>query len=184
ETAEDLHSIDSCEYIWEAGVGFAHSPPHNYIHDLNRTELLKLLLTCFSEAVYLPPTSEGNVLNPWVQFFCSTENRHALPLFTSLLNIVCAYDPVGYGIPYNHLLFSDYREPLVEVAAQVLIATLDHDASTSLSPSVDGTTTSTAMDDTEPPGPENLFVNYLSRIHREESPVNVTVGEKDKPTDQ
>ncbi|XP_067860503.1 protein HID1 isoform X2 [Heptranchias perlo] len=168
ETAEDLHSIDSCEYIWEAGVGFAHSPPHNYIHDLNRMELLKLLLTCFSEAVYLVPTSEGNVLNPWVQFFCSTENRHALPLFTSLLNIVCAYDPVGYGIPYNHLLFSDYREPLVEVAAQVLIATLDHDASTSLSPSVDGTTTSTAMDDAEPPGPENLFVNYLSRIHREE----------------
>ncbi|GCC19912.1 hypothetical protein chiPu_0018616 [Chiloscyllium punctatum] len=168
ETAEDLHCIDSCEYIWEAGVGFAHSPPHSYIHDLNRTELLKLLLTCFSEAVYLPPTTEGNILNPWVQFFCSTENRHALPLFTSLLNIVCAYDPVGYGIPYNHLLFSDYREPLVEVAAQVLIATLDHDASTSLSPSVDGTTTSTAMDDTEPLGPENLFVNYLSRIHREE----------------
>ncbi|XP_072098370.1 protein HID1 [Mobula birostris] len=168
ETAEDLHSIDSCEYIWEAGVGFAHSPPHSHVHDLNRTELLKLLLTCFSEAVYLPPTSEGNVLNPWVQFFCSTENRHALPLFTSLLNVVCAYDPVGYGIPYNHLLFSDYREPLVEVAAQVLIATLDYDASTSLNPSVDGTTTSTAMDDTEPPGPENLFVNYLSRIHREE----------------
>lgn len=168
EIAEDLHSIDSCEYIWEAGVGFAHSPPHSHIHDLNRTELLKLLLTCFSEAVYLPPTSEGNVLNPWVQFFCSTENRHALPLFTSLLNIVCAYDPVGYGFPYNHLLFSDYREPLVEVAAQVLIATLEYDASTSQSPSVDGTTTSTAMDDTEPPGPENLFVNYLSRIHREE----------------
>ncbi|XP_059804996.1 protein HID1 isoform X1 [Hypanus sabinus] len=168
ETAEDLHSIDSCEYIWEAGVGFAHSPPHSHGHDLNRTELLKLLLTCFSEAVYLPPTSEGNILNPWVQFFCSTENRHALPLFTSLLNVVCAYDPVGYGIPYNHLLFSDYREPLVEVAAQVLIATLDYDASTSLNPSVDGTTTSTAMDDTEPPGPENLFVNYLSRIHREE----------------
>ncbi|XP_051888673.1 protein HID1 [Pristis pectinata] len=168
ETAEDLHSLDSCEYIWEAGVGFAHSPPHSHIHDMNRTELLKLLLTCFSEAMYLPPTSEGNVLNPWVQFFCSTENRHALPLFTSLLNVVCAYDPVGYGIPYNHLLFSDYREPLVEVAAQVLIATLDYDASTSLSPSVDGTTTSTAMDDTEPPGPENLFVNYLSRIHREE----------------
>uniref|UniRef100_A0A4W3K9U2 HID1 domain containing n=1 Tax=Callorhinchus milii TaxID=7868 RepID=A0A4W3K9U2_CALMI len=154
DTAEDIHSIDSCEYIWEAGVGFAHSPSHHYLHDLNRTELLKLLLTCFSEAMYLSPSSEGNILNPWVQFFCSTENRHALPLFTSLLNIVCAYDPVGYGFPYNHLLFSDYREPLVEVAAQVLIATLDHDASTSLSPS--------------PPGPENLFVNYLSRIHREE----------------
>lgn len=75
--------------------------------------------------------------------------RHALPLFTSLLNTVCAYDPVGYGIPYNHLLFSDYREPLVEEAAQVLIVTLDHDSATSASPTVDGTTTGTAMDDAE-----------------------------------
>uniref|UniRef100_A0A8D0EEW3 HID1 domain containing n=1 Tax=Salvator merianae TaxID=96440 RepID=A0A8D0EEW3_SALMN len=168
DTAEDIHGIDSCEYIWEAGVGFAHSPPPNFIHDLNRTELLKLLLTCFSEVMYLPPASDSSNANPWVQFFCSTENRHALPLFTSLLNIVCAYDPVGYGIPYNHLLFSDYREPLVEQAAQVLIVTLDYDTSTSSSPTIDGTTTGTVMDDTDPPGPDNLFVNYLSRIHREE----------------
>lgn len=54
-------------------------------------------------------------------------HRHALPLFTSLLNVVCAYDPVGYGIPYNHLLFSDYREQLVEQAVQILIVTLEHD---------------------------------------------------------
>uniref|UniRef100_A0A452TSX3 HID1 domain containing n=1 Tax=Ursus maritimus TaxID=29073 RepID=A0A452TSX3_URSMA len=168
DSAEDVHSLDSCEYIWEAGVGFAHSPQPNYIHDVNRMELLKLLLTCFSEAMYLPPAPDSGGTNPWVQFFCSTENRHALPLFTSLLNTVCAYDPVGYGIPYNHLLFSDYREPLVEEAAQVLIVTLDHDSATSTSPTVDGTTTGTAMDDTDPPGPENLFVNYLSRIHREE----------------
>uniref|UniRef100_A0A8C2S306 HID1 domain containing n=1 Tax=Capra hircus TaxID=9925 RepID=A0A8C2S306_CAPHI len=149
------------QLVW-AGVGFAHSPQPNYIHDMNRMELLKLLLTCFSEAMYLPPAPDSSSVNPWVQFFCSTENRHALPLFTSLLNTVCAYDPVGYGIPYNHLLFSDYREPLVEEAAQVLIVTLDHDSATSASPTVDGTTTGT------PPGPENLFVNYLSRIHREE----------------
>uniref|UniRef100_A0A8C4HHH3 Protein HID1 n=1 Tax=Dicentrarchus labrax TaxID=13489 RepID=A0A8C4HHH3_DICLA len=153
DSIKSMQSIDSCEYIWEAGVGFAQSPPLNYIHDLNRTELLRLLLTCFSEAMYLPPSPDNNVLNPWVTFFCSTENRHALPLFTSLLNVVCAYDPVGYGIPYNHLLFSDYREQLVEQAVQILIVTLEHDGGVSHRPST---------------GPENLFVNYLSRIHREE----------------
>ncbi|KAM4664479.1 protein HID1 [Discoglossus pictus] len=169
DAAEDIHTLDSCEYIWEAGVGFAHSPTPNHTHDLNRTELLKLLLTCFSEAMYLPPSSESSsAANPWVQFFCSTENRHALPLFTSLLNVVCAYDPVGYGIPYNHLLFWDSREPLVEVSAQLLIVTLDSDPSTTSGPSMDGTTTSTAMDEGESPSPDNLFVNYLSRIHREE----------------
>jgi len=63
--------------------------------------------------------------NQWIAYFTSTENRHALPLFTSLLNIVCAYDPVGYGMPYNHLMFTDSREPLVEVALHVLCATLE-----------------------------------------------------------
>lgn len=36
DSVESMQSIDSCEYIWEAGVGFAQSPPLNYIHDLNR----------------------------------------------------------------------------------------------------------------------------------------------------
>lgn len=48
-------------------------------------------------------------------------------MFTSLLNTVCAYDPVGLGLPYNHLLFLDSLEPLVDVALQILIVTLDHD---------------------------------------------------------
>ncbi len=65
--------------------------------------------------------------NRWIQYFTSAENRHALPLFTSLLNTVCAYDPVGMGVPYNHLLFTDTEEPLVEVCIQILIVTLDHD---------------------------------------------------------
>lgn len=91
-------------------------------------------------------TKAGQVVSTALFLFY---RRHALPLFTSLLNTVCAYDPVGYGIPYNHLLFSDYREPLVEEAAQVLIVTLDHDSATSASPTVDGTTTGTAMDDTD-----------------------------------
>uniref|UniRef100_A0AAQ5YF07 HID1 domain containing b n=1 Tax=Amphiprion ocellaris TaxID=80972 RepID=A0AAQ5YF07_AMPOC len=163
DSIENMQSIDSCEYIWESGVGFAQSPPLNYIHDLNRTELLRLLLTCFSEAMYLPPSSDNNVLNPWVTFFCSTENRHALPLFTSLLNVVCAYDPVGYGIPYNHLLFSDYREQLVEQAVQILIVTLEHDGGVPHHPA-----SPSSMEEQESAGPENLFVNYLSRIHREE----------------
>ncbi|XP_037331708.2 protein HID1 isoform X2 [Pungitius pungitius] len=163
DSVENMQSIDSCEYIWEAGVGFAQSPPLNYIHDLNRIELLRLLLTCFSEAMYLPSSTDNSVLNPWVTFFCSTENRHALPLFTSLLNVVSAYDPVGYGIPYNHLLFADYREQLVEQAVQILIVTLEHDAGVPHQPP-----SQSSMEEHEAAGPENLFVNYLSRIHREE----------------
>lgn len=64
----------------------------------------------------------------WIMRFTSAENRHVLPLFTSLLNIVCSYDPVGYGLPYNYLLVGDSREPLVQAAIQMLIVCLDKDS--------------------------------------------------------
>lgn len=67
----------------------------------------------------------------------SAENRHALPMFTSLLNTVCAYDPVGLGVPYNHLLFNDSIEPLVEAALQILIVTLDHDTTSNVTENED-----------------------------------------------
>ncbi|XP_061087601.1 protein HID1-like [Conger conger] len=169
DSAEDIQSVDSCEHIWEAGVGFAQPPPLNYTHDLNRVELLKLLLTCFSEAMYLPPSSDPPTANPWVSFFCSAHNRHALPLFTSLLNAVCAYDPVGYGIPYNHLLFSDSRERLVGHALQALIVTLETEGGASPpGHAPEPSDSPAAADEQESVGPDNLFVNYLSRIHREE----------------
>ncbi|GJQ81764.1 hypothetical protein Trydic_g311 [Trypoxylus dichotomus] len=157
DKAEDLSAIDSCEYIWEAGVGFAQTPPRSPQVDLNRTELLKLLLTCFSETMYQPPVDISQNPNKWIAYLTSAENRHALPMFTSLLNTVCAYDPVGLGVPYNHLLFNDTVEPLVEACLQILIVTLDHDTSS-------GTPTET--EDTATP--DNLFINYLSRIHRDE----------------
>ncbi|XP_061561530.1 protein HID1-like isoform X4 [Phycodurus eques] len=160
-------TVDSCELIWEAGVGFAQSPAPNSAHDSNRAELLKLLLTCFSEVLYLAPTDHH--VNPWVLFFCSASNRHALPLFTSLLNVVCAYDPSGSGFPYNHLLFSDRRQILVVQALQVLIVTLERRGPRA-APAADALHASapSAGDETDSSGPENQFVNFLSRIHREE----------------
>ncbi|XP_026327697.1 protein HID1 [Hyposmocoma kahamanoa] len=157
ERAEELSSLDSCEYIWAGGVGFARSPPRVATHDAARTDLLRLLLAAASETIYVPPQQAHSHHNKWIAYLTSPENRHALPLFTSLLNTVCSYDPVGLGLPYNHLLFSDTLEPLVEVALQILIVTLDHDTSNSAN-----------QDSDEQSLPDNLFINYLSRIHRDE----------------
>nr|XP_018904665.1 PREDICTED: protein HID1 [Bemisia tabaci] len=152
DRAEDLQAIDSCEYIWEKGVGFAQSPPRTPSFETARTELLKLVLTCFSETMYHPPADISTAPNKWVRYLTSPDNRHALPLFTSLLNVVCGYNPVGLGLPYNHLLFSDTTEPMVDTALQILIVALDHD---------------TVQND-ENATQDNLFINYLSRIHRDE----------------
>ncbi|XP_059052108.1 protein HID1 [Achroia grisella] len=156
ERAEELSSLDSCEYIWAGGVGFARSPARSAPHEAARAELLRLLLTCFSETIYKPAPHTATHHNKWIAYLTSPDNRHALPLFTSLLNTVCSYDPVGLGLPYNHLLFADTLEPLVEVALQILIVTLDHD------------TSNTVNEETDESLPDNLFINYLSRIHRDE----------------
>ncbi|KAH9378711.1 hypothetical protein HPB48_000341 [Haemaphysalis longicornis] len=175
ERPEEPWSLDSCEYIWASGVGFAHSPPCVPQHDQNRLELLKLLLTCFSQTMYLTAQEAHQQPNKWIHFFTSADNRHALPLFTSLLNVVCGYDPVGYGLPFNHLLFADHREPLVEVALQLLVVTLDHDFrpphahhSTGAGSAAEGASVGAGEEEEEEGWCENLFINYLSRIHREE----------------
>lgn len=106
----------------------------------------------------MTPTEAGHTPNKWIEFFTSSDNRHALPLFTSLINTVFAYDPTGY-LPFNHLLFTDTREALVDVCTQILIVTLDYDFS------VDGPDSAPLVD---PTLHDNLFINYLARIHREE----------------
>lgn len=58
---ERVKTIDSCEYIWEAGVGFSQSPPVNATQDFNRTEILKLILATFSETIYSPPLSMNRI---------------------------------------------------------------------------------------------------------------------------
>lgn len=60
--------------------------------------------------------------------------------------MVAAYDPVGYGVPYNHLMFADHREGLVEIALQVLCVTLENEAGSNQNVSVDGTSGGTAME--------------------------------------
>lgn len=158
-----MHTIDSCEYIWEAGVGFAQSPPPNAQYDANRTEIIRLLLVCFSETMYLTQSEARSEVNKWIAFFSGPENRHVLPLFTSLLNVVCAYNPGASSLPYNHLMFTDSREPLVELALQVLCVTLEADTH-NFDTTEKGRLSSTASGDSC----SNLFLNYMSRIHRDE----------------
>ena len=166
DKATDSNSTDSCEYIWEAGVGFPYSPSTTSKVDQNRNELLKLLLTCFSEAMYCTPQLLEK--NRWVECFCSSENRQALPIFVSLLNVVCAYKPAGsIGLPYNYLMFEDKREPLVETACQILIVTLESKSYGSLTESNEDLS---GLDDDEESrvSKTNLFIDYLARIHRDE----------------
>ena len=76
----------------------------------------RLVLVCLSEGIYRD--NQRSEANRWVRLLASHENRHTLPLFTSLLNTVTGYQPAS-SLPYNHLLWTDSKEGLVEVALQV-----------------------------------------------------------------
>jgi len=53
-------------------VGFAQSPVKNATFESNRTELLRLLLTCFSQAIYSPNQSKVSCKDATPEFVVST----------------------------------------------------------------------------------------------------------------
>jgi hypothetical protein len=60
----------------------------------------------------------ANTPNKWLHHFVTTKSYYSFGLFCSLLNVTCTYDPIGYGIPYNHLVFADYYEELTDMSVQ------------------------------------------------------------------
>ena len=90
--------------------------------------------------------------------------RNALSVFTSLLNIIFSYDPVGYGLPYNYLMFTDSREALVEICCQILCVCLEFNVAQN--PDLNDEVTDKSS--VEAYSKSNLFISYISRIHRDE----------------
>ena len=164
ENPDDLSSIDSCEHIWEAGIGCSVSPGRTDAIDSHRTEIIKLLVTCFSETLYYKPEEIG-APNRWMLHFTSSENRHVLPILTSLLNVTCTYDPVGYGVPYYWTMVGDPRGDLVEAAVQLLCLVLDYYPHSQ----VNRLQAASQPQAQQPePGAGNLFCGYVSRLHQNE----------------
>eukprot|EP00731_Ephydatia_muelleri_P029315 Em0020g959a len=164
ENPDDLSSIDSCEHIWEAGIGCSVSPGRTAAIDSHRTEIIKLLVTCFSETLYYKPEEIG-APNRWMLHFTSSENRHVLPILTSLLNVTCTYDPVGYGVPYYWTMVGDPRGDLVEAAVQLLCLVLDYYPHSQVNRLQAASQAQQAQPE---PGAGNLFCGYVSRLHQNE----------------
>lgn len=159
---EDLKSLATCEYVWEPGVGFDSDINSTTCYDKSRIELLRLLLTCFSTTLYETPEHSLSHRNYWIESFASNENRHVLPLFTSLLNTIFIYKPSKL-LPFNHLLFENVREELVELSLQILIVVLDCQFEFDSDDDDDDGRKNLVNKDKK-----NLFIEYTSRIHRSE----------------
>lgn len=65
------------------------------------------------------PEETGKYVNKWLDIVACNTSYHSLAIFYSLLNTALSYDPVGWGMPYNHVIFTDSREGLADTSLQV-----------------------------------------------------------------
>jgi len=151
---DDLRSLSTHDYVWEPGVGFDSNANSTTYYDKNRCELMKLLLVSLSQTLYQTPDRSTSYRNKWIEIFLSSENRHALPLFTSLLNVVFIYKPPRQILQFSSSgMNEENRETLVILSMHLLMAALDY--------KTDDISDGRSLVD-------NLFIEYMSRIHRDE----------------
>ena len=66
-------------------------------------------------------------MNGWIEAITRPENsNHSKIIFYSLLNTALNYDPIGWGLPYNYLLFEDTQEEIVDISLQILAVLLNY----------------------------------------------------------
>jgi hypothetical protein len=110
--------------LWASGVGSDATPASNAEMDQYRLETLRLLLVLMSDAMYLDPAILG--ANRYSAFLVTAfTDEKVAQMLLSMLNVVISYN-VESWIPYNHVLFGDSREALVQTCLQTLLALLDY----------------------------------------------------------
>ncbi|KAG9068266.1 hypothetical protein KI688_011861 [Linnemannia hyalina] len=123
-----LESRNRVSYvIWETGIGSSKPIGTSKELDDNRTEILRLLLVLFSRSMYIPPTAITTTENRWIDTVVTGSDRQiTLAILCSLVNSALKYNPSGWGLPYNHVMFNDQRELLVMLCLQVIVVLLDY----------------------------------------------------------
>ncbi|KAH8554602.1 high-temperature-induced dauer-formation protein-domain-containing protein [Umbelopsis sp. PMI_123] len=128
--------------IWETGVGSSTPLGSSKEHDVNRYETLRLLVVLLSKSMYIAPSVVISEQDNWIHFVVAkSERRVVLALLCSLLNTAAKYNPLGWGLPYNHVMFSDPREVLVVMCLRAVLVLLDYQ-----SPGVDFGITPSELD--------------------------------------
>lgn len=136
--------------------------------------------------MYIAPAAITTTENRWVDAVVTSTDRQAtLAILCSLINSALKYNPSGWGLPYNHVMFSDQRDLLVMLSLQVVVVLLDYQVierpTSVLHPGVrvDSTASQGVTSSSSPspplqrsmslePGNKNQFRYYLSRLHREQ----------------
>lgn len=101
-------------------------PKKSPLYSNNRVEVLRLLLVCLSQPLYVDPDPANPVRSLWCDAAVSAHCPLAPTLFFCLLNAGITYDPIGWGVPYGSSFVSDPDEPIADISLQVLTILLDY----------------------------------------------------------
>ena len=113
--------------MWAPGVGSTEkSIVSSTVHDKNRIEVLRVLLSTFSGALYHSPDTYDPCTSMWLEVATSADAPYVELVFYSLVNTVLGYDPIGWGLPYGNVLSQDTAKPLMETSIHLLITLLDY----------------------------------------------------------
>ncbi|KAI9765313.1 MAG: hypothetical protein M1840_007512 [Geoglossum simile] len=138
--------------IWQSGVGCNTPIGTSKEFESNRCEILRLLLTLTSRAMYLP-TSLLPVKGVKATTYITTcqDKQVVLSVLCSLLNTTLKYNPASWRVPYDHVVFKDPKQILVSYSLQLLLVLILYPVPESH------------------PGhlpPKNYYRHFLGRLHR------------------
>ncbi|KAJ9644431.1 hypothetical protein H2204_001783 [Knufia peltigerae] len=139
--------------IWQSGVGCRTSIPTNKELESNRCEVLRLLLTLTSKAMYMPSgTLPVQGVKAITYIATCPDKQIVLSVLCSLINTTIKSNTISWRLPYDHVVRRDSKQTLVIYSLQFLLVLL-------LYPVPEGGS-STA--------PKNFYRHYLGRLHRPE----------------
>lgn len=139
--------------IWQSGVGCKTSLGTNKELESNRCEVLRLLLTLTSKAIYMP----ANILpvqgvRAITYITTSPDKQIVLSVLCSLLNTTIKYNSSSWKIPYDHVVWKDSKQALVVYSLQFLLVLLLYPV----------------PEDGRGVSPKNFYRHFLGRLHRPE----------------
>lgn len=161
--------VDTVEFktalMWAPGVGsVSKSVSNSSSYDQNRIEVLRLMVSIFSDALYRSPEEYDPCDSLWLEIATSVEIPYAEIFFNSLMNTVLGYDPIGWGLPYGNLVATDTAKELMESAVQVLVLLLDYGFPVKLPSSIDSAPSIAGVTYVDPKDIDSQGFNIFRRI--------------------
>ncbi|EHY55180.1 Ubp5-interacting protein [Exophiala dermatitidis] len=139
--------------IWQSGIGSRTSIPTNKELENNRCEVLRLLLTLTSKAMYMPSAVlPARGVRSITYMATNPDKQVVLSVLCSLINTTIKSNVSSWRLPYDHVVRRDSKQTLVVYSLQLLLVLLLYPI----------------PEDGNGPAHKNYYRHYLGRLHRPE----------------